>query len=966
MTTIHMDMRRLPDGAFWLGPKGREWRRDVSELAMRVFAWDPESEYGTAVETLTWEGQVGFRLTPAQALRYFRTPHYHRHTDWQWTDVCLQAFRWAPILAEALDAGRFRPTLGKPLQTGEAQAFRPGNSSLRVMAPRLSWQVEWPTDNTPPEPLRDTLQAWADAVIWEEVSANPALREALAEVVATRPLLSARELPPWLVPEEWRAAVGWGEFVSPLQPALQLLDPPVDTEPWQLRMVFSAVSDPGRMWTLSQTREDASFPPEWEADLELAEQRAWRWLEAEPWLGELAWKDGVATLDEGQAWRFLAETTPRLTEAGCTVMVPSWWEAATTARVQVRAQVQPQRGGRTWFNLTDTVSFDWKLAIGDTELDEQEFWRFVETGQRLVHLNGQWLVLDTERLKRLRRRLETIERRGLTMMDVLQQTLLDGNGDVDENRQGGVDAAPLSEVSQSEAESEPLDAVHFVLPPALRQALRGLTQREELPAYPVPDGFVGQLRPYQVQGYRWLRRMREWGLGACLADDMGLGKTVQLIAYLMATDNAEGPALIVCPTSVLGNWQRELRQFAPGLSVHVHYGSARQHGQALIDAIRTADVVLTTYTLVQLDAPDLEQMEWRAVCLDEAQNIKNPATKQAQAVRRLSARHRIALTGTPIENRLTELWSIFAFLNPGYLGSLKSFTERFVTPIERHQDAVRTGQLQRLVQPFLLRRMKTDPAIELDLPDKTETREYVHLTAEQAALYQGVLDELLREVDGAPEMRRRGLILAALTRLKLICDHPAVYLKQSIRRYKGRSNKLDRLLEMVEEVRAEGDRCLVFTQFLEVGTLLQQALSRRLAEPVLFLHGSVAQVDREKMIAEFQDPNGSSGVFVLSLRAGGVGLNLTAANHVFHFDRWWNPAVEEQATDRAYRIGQHQHVQVHKFVSLGTLEERIDQMLQEKSALSEHIVGAGEQWLTELSNDELAEMFRLRQELVAD
>ena len=619
---------------------------------------------------------------------------------------------------------------------------------------------------------------------------------------------------------------------------------------------------------------------------------------------------------------------------------------------------------------------------------------------------------------------------------------------------------------------------------ALMAQLKDLSKLEMLPE---PAAFQGKLRPYQRVGYSWLSFLRQFGLGACLADDMGLGKTIQYIAYLLygkesrgtpglgaagasraevaangaaagagagagrevevdyaaAMDHVAGTGagadeglddewalgvdagLLVCPTSLIGNWERELRRFAPELRVYVHYGSGRRHEEAFERTVAEADLVLTTYGLANLDESDLTRVEWDSVCLDEAQNIKNAYTKQTESIRKLRGRHFIAMTGTPVENRLTELWSIFDFLNPGYLGSLRTFRERFVNPIERTRDAELIGVVQRLVQPFLLRREKRDPAVELDLPEKDESKLYVPLTAEQAALYEATLQKMLKDLDSLSMMERRGAILGTLTKLKQICDHPAVFLKERAGRlaeaggvgstgataatgragspgaagrheldFEGvqqRSEKLSRLVEMVGELRAEGDKCLIFTQFVETGRLLQDVLAHELGEEVLFLHGGVAKAKRDEMVSRFQETEertgtGASGganamaneatagsgsaagpaVFILSLKAGGVGLNLTAATHVFHFDRWWNPAVENQATDRAYRIGQHRHVQVFKFVALGTLEERIDEMLESKLSLSEQVVGGGENWITELSTDDLRNLFMLRREWVEE
>jgi SNF2 family DNA or RNA helicase len=420
---------------------------------------------------------------------------------------------------------------------------------------------------------------------------------------------------------------------------------------------------------------------------------------------------------------------------------------------------------------------------------------------------------------------------------------------------------------------------------------------------------------------------------------------------------------------VLGNWQMELMRFAPSLCVHLHYGPQRLRGDAFRKEAAKHDLVLTSYTLSHLDETELSSVEWNSICLDEAQNIKNAYTKQATAIRRLNGYHRIALTGTPIENRLTELWSIFDFINPGYLGSIREFSHRYVTAIEKTRDPELTRQVQKLIRPFLLRRVKKDPAIQLDLPEKHESKTFVSLTAEQGSLYENFIRDMFERLDKLPLMQRRGLILSALTRLKQLCNHPSLLLKEpESAPWQGRSNKVERLLEMVQELRQEGDKCLIFTQFVETGHLLQRVLERELGEKTLFLHGGTPKATRDRMIAGFQDesiPAEQSGaVFLLSLKAGGTGLNLTAANHVFHFDRWWNPAVENQATDRAFRIGQTRHVQVHKFVTLGTLEERIDELIERKAGLSQQIVGGGENWITELTTDELRDLFSLRREWV--
>jgi SNF2 family DNA or RNA helicase len=483
---------------------------------------------------------------------------------------------------------------------------------------------------------------------------------------------------------------------------------------------------------------------------------------------------------------------------------------------------------------------------------------------------------------------------------------------------------------------------------------------------PEPVGFVGQLRPYQRRGLGWLRFMRQHGLGACLADDMGLGKTIQLIASLLAdrADGRTGPTLVICPTSVLGNWRHELARFGPDLRVLVHHGPERTDAAGLAVAAAAHDVVLTTYALLPRDEAAMASVSWAGLVLDEAQNVKNSAAQASRVARSLRSGFRVALTGTPIENRLGELWSLMEVLNPGFLGTAEAFRRRFTLPIERDRDQTRADELRRLVAPFVLRRLKSDPAIAPDLPEKLEMKDYPPLTREQAALYESVVQEMLARVEASEGVERRGLILATLTKLKQVCNHPA-----QARGEDGplgdRSGKLARLEEMLEESIAAGDQTLVFTQFAELGGRLQRHLHERLGHEVLYLYGGTPAEERDRLVAKFQAPDGPP-VFVLSLRAGGTGLNLTRANRVIHYDRWWNPAVEAQATDRAYRIGQTRDVQVHAFICAGTLEERIDELIESKRALAETVIGTGEAWLTELSTEELRSVVELRRAVIVD
>jgi SNF2 family DNA or RNA helicase len=648
-------------------------------------------------------------------------------------------------------------------------------------------------------------------------------------------------------------------------------------------------------------------------------------------------------LSVDEAYAFLREVGPLLEGSGFGVLVPPWWNKPG-ARLGVRAKLKADASivGQGILNMNALVAFDWELALGDEPLSREEFQRLAALKMPLVRVRGQWVMLQPEEIEAAIAFWEKKRRQD-------QSTLRDALGMVlgAEQEVGGL---PLQDVQVSGW---------------LDDLLKQLQAGDRLQELPPPHGFVGELRPYQVRGYSWLAFLRKWGLGSCLADDMGLGKTIQAIALLLrereGSENGTSPALVICPTSVVGNWKREINRFAPGLQVMVHHGSDRARGEDLISAAQAHDVVISTYGLARRDVDDLKQVSWSDVILDEAQNIKNPHAKQTRAVRGLPAANRVALTGTPVENRLSELWSIMQFLNPGFLGSQAGFRKAFALPIERYQDAAATERLKGLVGPFILRRVKTDATIIQDLPDKLEMKVYCDLTAEQATLYEAVVKESLERIESEEEgIQRRGVVLGALMRLKQVCNHPAQFLGDGSA-LAGRSGKLDRLGEMLEEALSVGDRALVFTQFAEMGHMLRAHLQSLFGVEVLFLHGGTPQKQRDRMVARFQRGH-DAPVFVLSLKAGGTGLNLTAANHVFHFDRWWNPAVENQATDRAFRIGQTRDVQVHKFICAGTLEERIDALIESKKALAESVVGAGENWLTELGTDELRDVMQLRRD----
>jgi SNF2 family DNA or RNA helicase len=469
------------------------------------------------------------------------------------------------------------------------------------------------------------------------------------------------------------------------------------------------------------------------------------------------------------------------------------------------------------------------------------------------------------------------------------------------------------------------------------------------------------------------------GLGACLADDMGLGKTIQMLALQTrehADDPRLGPTLLICPMSVVGNWQHEAATFAPALRVYVHHGPDRLRDNDFTAICSEIDVVITTYAIATRDGDLLSARSWRRVVLDEAQTVKNSASRQAAAVRRIPADHRIALTGTPVENRLAELWSVMDFVNPGLLGSAQGFRTRYSIPVERYGQTEPAETLRAITRPYLLRRLKTDPTIIDDLPDKIEMKQYCALTVEQASLYQAVVDDMMTRIEGSDGIARRGNVLAAMAKLKQVCNHPAQFLHDGST-LGHRSGKVARLLEILEAIHSAGEKVLCFTQYTEFAAMLQPLLTDTFGSEVLYLHGGTPKRRRDEMVARFQGgdvqvndtaaaglmsrpPNPlDPAIFLLSLKAGGTGLNLTAANHVIHLDRWWNPAVENQATDRAFRIGQKRSVQVHKLICTGTLEERIDVMIEKKQALADSVVGDGETWLTEFSTDQLRELFTL-------
>ncbi|MEM8640162.1 MAG: DEAD/DEAH box helicase [Cyanobacteria bacterium P01_G01_bin.54] len=652
-------------------------------------------------------------------------------------------------------------------------------------------------------------------------------------------------------------------------------------------------------------------------------------------------KPTLCLLDPIAAYEFLRARVQQLQNNGFHVVLPPGLTPGADEKrlgLHIHAQVKTRRGQR--LSLQTLLATTLELALGEQTLSAAEFEGLLAQRSPLVSINNEWLALQPADVRAAQAVLTPDKKKELTL--TVEDALRLATGD-------------MTMVAK-------LPVVSFTPSGKLKDFIDTLTARQSIQEIPPPAGLKGTLRPYQVRGVSWLAFLEQWSLGACLADDMGLGKTLQLITfllYLKEQEQLEAPTLVVCPTSVLSNWEREIRKFAPTLKAWIHHGEKRKKGRPFAAHAYKQDIVLTSYALVYRDAKTLELVDWEGVVLDEAQNIKNIQSKQAQAVRQLESGFRVALTGTPVENRLTELWSILDFLNPGFLGDRQFFQSRFAIPIEKYGDQDSVQALRSLVQPFILRRLKTDKTIIQDLPEKQEMVVYCRLSREQAKLYQQLVDESLAAIEAAKGIQRHGLILSLLTRLKQVCNHPAHYAKAAKLTAEHRSGKLRRLQAMLEEVIAEGDRALLFTQFTEWGKLLKPYLEKQLETEVLFLHGGTKREQRQDMIDLFQnDPDGPQ-LFLLSLKAGGTGLNLTRANHVFHVDRWWNPAVENQATDRAFRIGQQRNVQVHKFVCTGTLEERINDIIESKKQLAEQTVDAGEQWLTEMDTDQLRTLLTL-------
>jgi hypothetical protein len=630
-------------------------------------------------------------------------------------------------------------------------------------------------------------------------------------------------------------------------------------------------------------------------------------------------------LDDEQARAFLQVGMPRLDEREIPVLLPSsWLRTPAHVRVNLSATSAPRRAASGFLSPGELARFDWRVAVGDTELTERELSELAAAKEPFVRVGGRWHALRRSDVEKALRFL-------------------------DRRRAGSGIVELVRAVSGLETDAAGLELGEVYLDEPLSALLDGDDRRFR--SLPTPTAMTHPLFPFQERGHGWLRLLGDLGVGAILADDMGLGKTVQAIAML-ASEREEpggselGPTLVVCPMSVVRQWGAEIHRFAPGLHVHLHHGPGRLGAEELAHAAHGHDVVVTSYDIAARDADALAAIAWDRLLLDEAQDVKNPATKRARALRRLQARRRVAMTGTPIENRLGELWAIMDIVNPGLLGSREGFDRAFARPIEQLGDEGTLERLRAIVQPFILRRAKDSPEIELELPPITVEKDYCKLTVEQASLYRATVDRWMARVEAHEDrFGRRGAVLAMLGHLKQVCNHPEMLLTTG-RPLDGRSGKLERLVELLRDV-PPNDKALVFTQYPGFDRLVPH-LAERLGREVGFFHGRLNARQRDELLTSFAAPGGPE-VLVISIRAGGRGLNLPAANHVFHFDRWWNPAVEQQATDRAYRFGQRKHVYVHSLICTGTLEERIDALLESKRELAEKVIaGRSEDWLGDL------------------
>lgn len=763
---------------------------------------------------------------------------------------------------------------------------------------------------------------------------------------------------PALIPffKEGGWPLNYERTIGDVRVSLRLSEPEDQQEVWLLETVISSVKT-AKLWTPPVRKRHLPIkqvlPMKWEAYADEIESMQKQMLE----LIQLD-QPGISQdvllhveLEDAQVRSLLRNDFAKLQALGFDVILPAWLKELKQSKMRVRVSATSQTT-RKVAGLDDILTFKWNLSLGGSKISEEQFIQMVNEKREFIRVGTEWFRLDAEWMNEIRELMDQAEKENWTVRELLFRELPEEL------------TAPPQEDDDLEDDERDDPLFTFEMQRSLRTYVEQLQDKKGLPPVQLPDSLQAELRPYQQEGLEWLVFMREQQFGAILADDMGLGKTVQLISYVLHTIETlgeTGPTIIVCPTSVLGNWQKELERFAPSLRVSTHYSSSRLKEDAFRSFIESEKphIVLTTYGTISQDVDFLEMIHWSTIVLDEAQNIKNMQTLQSKSIRKLKGLHHIALTGTPIENRLSELWAIFDFIHKGYLGSFGKFQEQFILPIERDESEQHKEILRAKIRPFLLRRTKNDPDLQLNLPDKLETKKFCPLTSEQAALYEGYIQDTVTQMENMTGFEKKGRILQMLSKLKQLCNHPALYLKEPFEDANSmmeRSVKLKSIVELASEIVENGEQCLIFTQYIGMGNLLQHCFSELLDLDVPFLTGSMPKGQRDSLVESFQAKE--FPIFLLSLKAGGTGLNLTAATHVLHADRWWNPAIENQATDRAYRIGQTEFVQVHKFITIGTIEEKVDKMIEIKSALSEELIQSSN-WLTELQDEELMDLLTL-------
>ncbi|MEY8751640.1 DEAD/DEAH box helicase [Alkalicoccobacillus gibsonii] len=727
---------------------------------------------------------------------------------------------------------------------------------------------------------------------------------------------------------------------TPFQTALRIEEPIEPTGDWKVKLCLSDREHPTHIVEMTDL-EKGEHP--WRMNpISHLKMDAIAISKSVPFLEQMSLANASIQLDADDIYLLCTTYDGTLQELGVHLIVPNWLKQKHSFNVNLAVDTPKQQDiySEPLLNWENVADFTYTIAIGDVVLSSEDFTQFVEEKRPFIYQNGQWVAWDPSMAKKLESYLEKLDHQA-TYLDTL---LLDEAVGEDE-----LDLDVEWEIEWQEEMKERLTRVY----------------QEEPPLITLPEAFPGELREYQHKGVSWLTHLRRAGFGGVLADDMGLGKSIQTLVYMLyvkeaqkqaKTDHSE-PFLLICPTSLLYNWAHEAQQFAPSLRVFIHHGQTRITQLLESEELEQWDLVLTSYQLAVRDAEAFQTIHWNGMVLDEAQHIKNVDTKQRRVIKQFKANHIIALTGTPIENRLRELWSLMDVTNPTLLGRYNAFSNQFIKKIEKEKDSERLEQLQATIRPFILRRKKDDLTLQLNLPEKKEQLHHVHLSLEQAAYYQAVVEEVSKQLHEVSNMERRSLILRSLTRLKQICNHPAHFLKtRDMDAHE--SGKWDEFLRIIDSIQARGEKVLIFTQYKEMGSLITQELEARMNHPVPFLHGSLTRAMRQALITDFQT-NEQTSAFVLSLKAGGVGLNLTAATHVIHYDRWWNPAVENQATDRAFRIGQTSDVTVHKLITTGTVEERINRMLVSKQTLADEILSSEAAQFTEMTDDEVLQLIRL-------